>query len=218
MKLNRTQVWTLVRVERAALVRDLEGIEVSAWETPSLCPGWDVHDVTAHLIDSATTTRLGFIRRMVASRFDFDRDNATGIARERRTDPRQTLDALRATVDLRLTPPAPLATRLVEAVVHGEDIRRPLGISHGYEPAALRGVLGYLVRTASGFGGGRERAAGLRLVADFAGSTDAWAYGSGPLVAGSAIDILLALSGRPVASGAILGPGAEALRSRQTSG
>jgi hypothetical protein len=62
---------------------------------------------------------------MIWARFDFDRDNAKGVARERRNRPADTVEALRAAGDLTLTPPAPPATRLVEAIVHGEDIRRP---------------------------------------------------------------------------------------------
>ena len=66
---------------------------------------------------------------MIAARFDFDWDNVVGVSREKRGDPANTLEAMRAAINLTLTPPATLATRLVEAFVHGEDIRRPLGIA-----------------------------------------------------------------------------------------
>jgi hypothetical protein len=48
---------------------------VERWLTPSPCPGWDVHDVVAHLVDTAKTDRLRFMRTMVAARLDFDRAN-----------------------------------------------------------------------------------------------------------------------------------------------
>ena len=56
-----TDVWPLVHAERAALVGDLESLDAAAWETPSLCAGWTVHDVVAHLVDTAKTTRVGFV-------------------------------------------------------------------------------------------------------------------------------------------------------------
>ena len=122
--MDRSQVWDVVRIERLALVEDLAALEPSDWTTPSLCEGWDVHDVVAHLLDAARTSRRSIAVRMLRTRFDFDRDNADGVARERRPDPADTLAALAAAAPLRLTPPAAPATRLVEAVVHGEDVRR----------------------------------------------------------------------------------------------
>lgn len=199
-------VWPVVHSERRALLQDLEPLQPEHWRTPSLCPGWDVHDVLAHVIDSAKTTRLGFIRRMIAARMDFDRDNAVGVEREKTGDPEQTLSQLGAVLTRTSGPPASQATRLVEAFVHGEDIRRPLGISRDYPPAEVATALGYQVRTTTAMGGGKEIAAGWRLVA-----TDTpFEHGEGPEVRGPAISLLLAVSGRPVADHELSGPGAPA--------
>ncbi|TRY20246.1 maleylpyruvate isomerase family mycothiol-dependent enzyme [Tessaracoccus rhinocerotis] len=197
-------VWPVVHEERRRLVADLAELTDAQWATPSLCPGWDVHDVVAHLMDTARTGRLGFVRALVEARMDFDRANENGIAREKRPDPRETLGALRDAAELTLTPPANLATRLVEAIVHGEDIRRPLGLAGQYPDAAVRDALAYQLRTTVSFGGGRERAAGLRLVDRRSGN----AWGDGAVVEGEAIDLLLAVSGRPVDPGRFSGDGA----------
>src|SRR5690349_17379161 len=127
MRITKADVWSFVHTERRRLADDLSSLPAQAWNTPSLCPGWDVHDVLAHLVDSAKTTRLGFARRMIHARFDFDADNAAGITRERCGDPQDTVASLRAAAPLTLTPVAPLPTRLVQATVHGQDIRRHLG-------------------------------------------------------------------------------------------
>ncbi len=132
-------VWPVVHHERRALLKDLEPLPAAQWQTPSLCAGWNVHDVLAHVIDSAKTTRLSFIRRLVASRMDFDRDNAVGVEREKTREPAQTLNGLRAVLSRTSGPPASLATRLVEAFVHGEDIRRPLGDPSRLPPRRARG-------------------------------------------------------------------------------
>lgn len=197
-------IWPVVHDERRALVGDLEPLTASQWRTPSLCPGWDIHDVVAHLIDSAKTTRLRFVGRIVAARFDFDRDNAAGITREKAADPTDTLSEFRAVQNRTATPPAAFATRLVEAFVHGEDIRRSLEIARDYPPMQVAQALSYQLRTSVKMGGGKERAHGCRLVA----SDAAFEQGAGPLVRGPAIALLLAVSGRPVEAAELTGPGA----------
>ncbi|MEX5257384.1 maleylpyruvate isomerase family mycothiol-dependent enzyme [Kocuria arenosa] len=202
-----SEIWPVVHAERRALIRDLGNLEPQQWVTPSLCPGWDVHDVLAHLVDDARTTRLGFLRRLAAAGFDFDRCNARGIARERRADPQETLAAFRAVSGRTTSAPAPPATRLVEAFVHGEDIRRPLSLTHVCPAGPVGEALRHQLKTSVKLGGGKERAAGLRLVA-----TDAdLDTGTGPQVHGRALALLLAVSGRPVGSEELAGPGAAAL-------
>lgn len=151
--------------------------------------------------------QLTFIRQMVSARGDFDRANAAGVKRHRAPDPQQTLHRFRAVMDHTDTPPAPLATRLVEAYVHGEGIRRPLGIPSHYPAVHVGAALRYMCATSAAFGGGKERVRNLRLVA-----TDVDAViGDGAQVQGSAIALLLAASGRPVDPAELGGPGALAL-------
>jgi uncharacterized protein (TIGR03083 family) len=199
-------VWAVVHAERRLLVKELESLTPEQWARPSLCPGWDIHDVVAHLVDTAKTTRLGFVRRMVAARFDFDRDNAIGIARERAATPEATLSEFRRVCDATTTPPAALATRLVEAIVHGEDIRRPLGLSRSYPVESVDAALRHQLRTGAAMGGGRERAAGFRLRS----SDSAIEHGTGPKVRGTSLALLLAVSGRPVREMDFSGEGAVA--------
>ena len=182
-----------------------------AKQTPSLCPGWTVHDVVAHRVDTALTTRLGFLRGMITARFDFDRSNDAGVLKYRGNSPAETLAAFRAVQDRTSGPPAPRATRLVEAVVHGEDIRRPLGIVRGYPAEPVLAALRHQLNTSGNVGGGRELANGLRLVA----SDAAFEHGTGHLVRGPPVALLLAVSGRPVREGELEGDGAGVLRLMQ---
>lgn len=209
MSVTADDVWPVVHAERRRLVQDLADLPIAQWRTPSLCPGWDVHDVLAHLVDTARTGRLMFVAEMLRARFSFDRANDTGIAREKRADPQDTLRALDAVVPLTRTPPANLATRLVEAFVHGEDVRRPLGLAGSYPPGAVADALAYQLRTPVSFGGGRERAAGLRLVDATTGQT--WGDAGADVVQGTGIDLLMAVSGRPVARDLLTGSGAARL-------
>lgn len=205
-------IWQTVHAERRALIRDLERIPPTDWSVPSLCAGWDIHDVVAHLVDSAKTTRLGFIRRLVAAGFDFDRDNAIGISRERASEPARTLAEFRAVLARTSTPPVAEATRLVEVFVHGEDIRQPLGIGRDYPPDQVSTALGYQVKTSVTLGGGKQPATGWRLVA----TDTAFEHGEGPEVRGRAIALLLAISGRPMAADGLTGAGAQAFYAATT--
>ncbi|QFG27026.1 maleylpyruvate isomerase family mycothiol-dependent enzyme [Actinomadura sp. WMMB 499] len=197
----------MVHAERAALLDDLARLDDEQWRVPSLCEGWTVHDVAAHLVDTARATRLRFVLGLVRARFDFHRQNARGVERERGASPQETLERLRQVGARRSTPPAPIDSRLVEEVVHGEDIRRPLGLSRTYPQDAVVRSLRLQARTPAAFGGARELVAGVRLAA-----TDAHlSIGEGPEVSGTALSLLLAVSGRRVAPGELDGPGAPTL-------
>ncbi|WP_068000729.1 maleylpyruvate isomerase family mycothiol-dependent enzyme [Nocardia pseudobrasiliensis] len=197
----------MVHAERWALIEDLSRLDDKQWETPSLCPGWSVREVAAHLVNAARTTRLSFVIGLARAGFDFHRQNARGVARELGASPQETLRRLRGVADRRSTPPAPLDTRLVEEVVHGEDIRRPLGLTRAYPQDAVLRALRLQARTSASFGGARELLRGVRVVA-----TDAdLSIGDGPQVRGAVLPLLLAVSGRPVGQDELDGPGVAAL-------
>ncbi|OLO35580.1 hypothetical protein PZ61_0219490 [Streptomyces sp. MNU77] len=197
----------MVHAERAALVGDLARLDAGQWDAPSLCAGWTVRDVAAHLVDTARTTRIGFVAGLVRARFDFDRQNARGVERERGASPQETLGRLRRVVSRTTTPPAPLDTRLVEEVVHGEDIRRAVGLVRSYPQEAVVRALRLQARTPVSFGGAKETVASVRLTA-----TDAdLSIGAGPEVTGPALSLLLAVSGRRAALDELDGPGLSVL-------
>ncbi|WP_330322564.1 maleylpyruvate isomerase family mycothiol-dependent enzyme [Streptomyces anulatus] len=199
-------VWRMVHAERAALADDLARLDAGQWDAPSLCEGWTVHDVAAHLVDTARTTRIGFVAGLVRARFDFDRQNARGVERERGASPQETLERLRRVASRTTTPPAPLDTRLVEEVVHGEDIRRAVGLVRSYPQEAVVRALRLQARTPASFGGAKELVARVRLSA-----TDAdLSIGEGPDVTGPALSLLLVVSGRRAALDELDGPGLSA--------
>ncbi|MFJ7530204.1 maleylpyruvate isomerase family mycothiol-dependent enzyme [Streptomyces griseus] len=196
-------IWRMVHAERAALIEDLARLEPGQWETPSLCAGWTVHDVAAHLVDTALTTRIGFVVGLARARFDFDLQNARGVERERGASPQETLERLRRVASRTTTPLAPLDTRLVEEVVHGEDIRRAVGPVRSYPLEAVVRALRLQARTPESFGGAKETVATVRLTA-----TDAdLSIGEGPDATGPALSLLLAVSGRRQAVEELSGPG-----------
>lgn len=199
----KNDIWPLVHAERTALIADLAALPDEAWETPSLCEAWTVHDVVAHLVNTAKTTRRAFVATFIRAGFDFDRQNARGVARERAATPGENLTRLREAAHLTATAPAPADSRLAEEVLHGEDIRRPLGLTRTYPEEAVLRALHYQARTPTSMGGAKQLIAGIHLRA-----TDAdLSLGEGPEVSGPALSLLLAISGRRVALPDLTGPG-----------
>ena len=98
---------------------------------------------------------------------------------------------------------------LGEVVVHGADIRRPLGLDYDYPPAAL-------IEVANGWKnvnvivGVKRRIAGVKLKANDV----EWTHGDGPEVVGPMIAILLAMVGRKDAHRDLSGEGLATLASR----
>lgn len=204
-------VWPLVHAERRALIDALEGLDDDQWEMPSLCEGWSVHDVAAHLVDVALTTRIGFAVAMARARFDFDRQNANGLARARGNTPQETLARLRLVAPRTSTPPGPLDTRIVEEVVHGEDIRRVVGLHRDYPAEAVTRSLLQQSRMPASFGGAKELIARVTLQA----SDVDLSIGEGPELTGPVLALLLAVTGRRVAQDELAGPGAAHLTTCQ---
>ena len=96
-----------------------------------------------------------------------------------------------------------------EIVDHGEDIRRPLGITDGASTTATVACLD-LYRNASFPLGTKKRIAGLRLVA-----TDVdWSHGTGTEVSGPGLSLLLAMTGRNGGLDQLTGDGVTTLRTR----
>jgi uncharacterized protein (TIGR03083 family) len=88
-------------------------------------------------------------------------------------------------------PPAPVMAMLGEIVVHGDDIRRPLGLVHQSPQAALV-TLADSWKDSNLLIGSKRRIAGLTLRA-----TDAtWSHGTGPQVTGPLQSLILAMTGR----------------------
>jgi uncharacterized protein (TIGR03083 family) len=109
-------------------------------------------------------------------------------------------------------PPAPAMAMLGEAVVHGEDILRPIGVARAPAEAAVNACLQMYVG-ASFPVGGKKRIKGLRLVATDIG----WAHGTGPEVSGPALSLMLAMTGRATGLDDLSGDGAALIGQRMTA-
>ena len=149
--------WPLIRAERVALIADLENVTDPQWSTQSLCSAWTVRDVLAHMTTTAKMTPGRFFGKFAGTGFQFNAMNAKGVKEELGATPADTLAGFKAQLDRTTAPPGPIDAMVAEAVIHGEDIRRPLGIARSYQPEALTLVGDFVIRGNLLLGGKRRR-------------------------------------------------------------
>ena len=202
-------LWGTVAKEREALAGDLEGLTDEQWHRPSLCEGWSVEDVLGHMTATAHMSPPAFFGQMIKHGFNFDKMAKAHILERTSAGPAATLAGFRAIVSSKTHPPGPNTTWLGETIVHGEDIRRPLGIDHAYDADGLRSVADFY-KGSNLLIGAKKRIAGLQLKA-----TDSdWTNGTGPVVEGSMKSLVLAMTGRKAAYDDLSGEGVATLRTR----
>ncbi len=206
----------LTRTQREGFVETLEALTPEEWVAPSLCREWRVVDVAAHLAwapllgagaGAVAMVRHGFsMNRMIA------RAAVGWSARGRDAILAQLRDNARSGARPIGMPPV---AALADAVVHGLDVRRPLGLPGRVPVAALAPLADFALATPWPMstvvgGSARRRVAGVRLVAT---DTD-WSYGTGPEVRASAEALVLVLYGRAPRPDELIGDGAPLLRAR----
>ncbi|HEY2193677.1 MAG TPA: maleylpyruvate isomerase family mycothiol-dependent enzyme [Actinomycetospora sp.] len=206
-----TDLWPAVHAERAALVEDLSDLSDDAWTRPSLCTDWTIEETVAHLSATASTGRLRWLRSAIGARFDFALHNRRRLDEQLGATPAETLAILRSKIGATVAPMGPTAAWLGEVVVHGADIRRPLGLPSAVPVATSTAVAGFYASRDFAVPT-RTTAAGLHLVADdgpfTTGPDDA------PLVTGPTLALLMALARREVFCDDLSGPGVTTLRQR----
>ena len=199
----------LAREERADFAAFLATLSPQQWQAPTLCAGWRVRDVVAHVIgyDDLDTRRL--LAYVIQGRLRLGRVNAAALARYHARSPEQLLALLTDHPQPRGVPAA-LGGRvgLTEALIHHQDIRRPLGQPRTIPPERLLPAL--RIALIAPDIGGLWRIRGVRLVA-----TDLpFSAGIGQEVRGPAEALLMTIAGRHGVAGELPGPGQRKLARR----
>lgn len=202
-------IWSAIQAERAALAADLAALDDRQWETGSLCADWTVRDVLAHMTATAKISSASFLPKLIGSGFSLTKMQTKDIAVQRGGSPAETLANFTAVVGSTAHPPGPNDTWLGEAIIHAEDIRRPLGIAHDYPAAAAVRVADFYKKS-NLIIGAKRRIAGMRLRAT---DTD-WSHGDGPEVAGPIVALVMAMTGRQAVHADLSGDGVALLAGR----
>ena len=124
--MDADEIWSAVDAQRGRTADLLDTLSPEGWRQPSLCAGWTVRDVAAHLAMQPMTIRValrGFLRHPGSVNHVIHT-----TARDRAAEPTGRLVAgIRATVgDHRPNPGLTNLETLIDIVVHGQDIAIPL--------------------------------------------------------------------------------------------
>lgn len=202
-RMAEPEVWHAVATERSALLRLLEGLPESDWSRPSLCTGWRVRDVAAHVALAPTSRPLPVLLDLLRAHGNFDRMIDVTARQAGAGSREEILDSLRAAVrSRRLAPGTSPRVALLDALVHAQDIVIPLGIDHPVPTTPGREAAEHVWTVSFPFRA-RRRLAGFRLVA----TDTSWQHGDGQPVSGPIGALLLLLTGRPAALARLDGSG-----------
>jgi len=199
--MNDADLQPVVAAEFVALADLLESATDEQWDTASLCAGWRVREVIAHMTMAARYPEDKFMAELRAREFDFGRLSNEIASRDAGLPTGELVANLRSEVMQHWTPPGGgYHGALNHVVIHGLDVTVPLGVSRRSPDHTIRIVLDDLTT-----GGVHERF-GTSVEGRSLQATDLnWSHGSGPALRGKAGDLALILCGRTIPAGRIEG-------------
>ena len=213
MRADRERVFAAVANKRRQIATLLEGLDDTQMATPSLCAGWDVKTVGAHL---ACSVADGFsaAMRMALRRGSLARAIDELAHRRAQLPAADIVTTLRQRANYPLSPPVfgPVAP-FTDILIHAGDIRIPLSLPFDPDPEQVALALDFLTGTwPFGFVPlGRLRGISLRGI-DIDRS-----WGKGAEVRGPVAALMMAASGRTALLHHLDGPGLPRLRQRLLS-
>ncbi|NEW45382.1 maleylpyruvate isomerase family mycothiol-dependent enzyme [Nocardia cyriacigeorgica] len=206
-----SDVRAAIAAQRTYLADVLTGLDDAGWDAPTLCEGWRVREVVAHITMPFRFSLPRFVLGMIKARGDFNR-MADRSARADAADltSEQLLASLRNNVNHPWKPPGGgFVGALSHDVIHGLDITVGLGLDQGVPADRLLLVLDSVrPKQVKYFGVDLN---GIQLRAD---DLD-WSYGTGTPLTGRAQDLLMVLCGRTLPAGHLHGPVADRFSAAQ---
>lgn len=205
-------IWRAVRRERLAVADLLDGLSPPEWDRPSLCTGWRVREVAAHLTMQHRIGPLTPFAAVLRAGGNFNRMADRTARRLAAAPPAKLVADLRAISDSRrLGIAMKPAEALLDTIIHGQDIAVPLGRNHPV-PVDAAAVAADRVWAMTFPFFARRKLRGFRLSA-----TDTpWVRGDGLPVHGPIVALLLLVGGRPAGLDRLDGAGVPELRRRLT--
>ncbi|MFD0906097.1 maleylpyruvate isomerase family mycothiol-dependent enzyme [Actinomadura sediminis] len=193
-----------IAAERRELAAMLDGLPAASWDAPSLCAGWRVREVAAHMSMGFRYSFARTVAELVRARGLHRMTDRCARRDAAAMTPAEMAAALRDNARHPWKPPVGgITAALGHDVVHGLDISVALGLDRRVPPERVRPLLeGVTPRTAKFFG---ADLGGVELHAD---DLD-WSFGSGTPLTGSAQDLLLVAYGRALPPGRLGGEARE---------
>jgi uncharacterized protein (TIGR03083 family) len=200
--LTESELPAIIAAERRDLARVLSGLPAPAWDANTLCAGWRVREVVAHMTMPFRYSAVRFAAEFARSGGRFNAMSDRIARRDAAAVPAAgLLSALRDNATNPWQPPGGgYVGALTHDVIHGLDITVPLGIGRRVPEDRLRVVLEAIAapKARKHFGTDLN---GVELRAE---DMD-WASGFGQPLSGAAQDLALVLCGRKLPPGRLRG-------------
>ena len=207
--MDRDEVWRTIDQQRAELADLMESFTEAEWATPSLCEGWRVREVAAHLT-LAHTTFLQVLGPAIRAHGSFNRTIYQTAIRQAELPVEDYPVLLRAMVGSRRKAPFISDIEpLIDQLVHGQDMVVPLRRAREMPPEAAATAAQRAWSMSFPFRA-KRRLRGFTLAA----TDHPWTVGDGPVVEGPIRALLMLVTGRDVVLPELSGPGTDALRAR----
>lgn len=213
--LTDDQIWSAIDSQRGRVAELLETLIDEQWERPSLCDGWTVRHVAAHLTlqEMTLAQAVRLVLRNPSDARDVNRMIRESSRRQARALSTEAIvAAIRGTIGHRRhNPGVTHRETLIDILVHGMDIAIPLNL--GLEiPADAAAEAAARVHSLDGTR--KNRVFRDIPVRDFqlVAMDSRWSAGEGPEIRGPIRALLLLLTGRPAGLSDVTGPGADVLR------
>ncbi len=199
--LTDSHLTDMIAAERSDLADLLAALPAEAWDLPTLCAGWRVRDLVAHVTMPFRYSTARFVAELARSRGNFTAMADRCARRDGAAPPADLLSALRDNVTNPWKPPGGgYVGALTHDVIHGLDVVVPLGIGRRVPEDRLRIVLDSITAPTARKHFGTDLN-GIELRAEDLG----WSYGSGQRLSGAAQDLALVLCGRKLPAGRLHG-------------
>jgi uncharacterized protein (TIGR03083 family) len=209
--MDAEQLYAEIASMRRNVANVLASLDESQLCLPSLCAGWDVRTVGAHLAVSVTTPFPVFMTAVIRHGGKVHRANDRLAHQMARRSAAEIIRLLQENADQCLSPPrnGPVAA-LTEIIIHAGDIYRPLGLAHEAPEQAVAAALAFMTEIRPLGIVARRSLVGLAFTAVDSDVTT----GDGEELRGRGIDLVMAAGGRAGVLSTLSGPGVEVLRSR----
>lgn len=209
--MDENETWRVIESQRLSLADELASLSRREWEQESLCPGWRVRDVAAHVAMAPQVPTIGtMVKESLRARGNLIRVIHRTAVQHAERPTEQIIAELREYAGSRALPAfTHYRNILYDVLVHGQDIAIPLGRKREM-PVAAAAAGATRVWTMGWPFHAQKRSRGVRFVAN---DVD-WSAGAGLPVDGPIGAILLLLTGRHAGLPPLSGPGVELLARR----
>lgn len=199
-KPSKQEVIAQLAADRQELLELCQHLEVWEWDKPSLCEGWRVRDVVAHV--AASQNEL----------WTYIRSGSEHKGNQKIVNKRKEIPTAELLHEFEASVKPNWLTKLVSSMflwdnwIHQQDVRWVLGENRQrmQNPARLRMILN----------GPTQRQAKKQAGLKFETTDQDWQAGEGQVVSGPAEALIMALAGRPMALDKLSGPGLPIFKER----